>query len=455
MRVFINLILPGFIALATGQEQHLRQRNRQLQGGGGQPGGGFGGGGFGGGGPRPPPGGFGGGGGGFPEGAAPPRPGTDGGGLVAVVGGANTVVGADLGIRFSKIPIAPNTVAPDGYNLPMTPQQYPLSQTDATWLRKTGAISVFRYEDCFECDNITPQQLVDAAKVPVLHPNSDPNSPFWDDLWAVVEAQLSRRNGASVSSLMGLPNIWSGYTIDDVAEAVHDEFPGSIHIELIKDLFGGALDKPYGPNCADCVLVNRTIIPSQSLTEFIRGAVMLSDLNTWAFGAIGPLNFSVKWFVGRARPEEVVWEIYNNRLTEANGVPPRLANTIRTQFTMNRMQDFTAYAEGSPDHPSWPAMHSASSAASLWMAVVLELTPAQWCEVKAVDYAISFARTVAGVHYPSDNIAGLNIGQEIMARKLPAYLASKYGSDVAEVQRRVDSVRFDWNGYLTSDCFSN
>jgi len=217
-----------------------------------------------------------------------------GGDSSELIGGVNdggNPLGTDLGVRFSKIPVA--NFLPNGYQLPMTSQQYPLSAFDANWLRQTGAISVFRFEDCFECD-ISPQQLIQASNVPVLHPNSDPNSVFWDDLEVVVEAQLSRRNNVSASALLTLPNIWSSYSIHDVAEAVHDEFPGSIHIELIKDLFGGALDKPYRPNCVDCVLVNRTIIPSQSLTEFIRGAVMLSDINTWAFGVIGPLNFSVK-----------------------------------------------------------------------------------------------------------------------------------------------------------------
>mmetsp|Transcript_6259 Transcript_6259/g.9014 ORF Transcript_6259/g.9014 Transcript_6259/m.9014 type:complete len:200 (-) Transcript_6259:436-1035(-) len=195
-------------------------------------------------------------------------------------------------MRFSKIPIA--NAVPFGYRLPMTQQQYPLSDFDASWLRQTGAISVFRSEDCFECGDITPQDLILASRVPILHPNSDPNNPFWEDLRVVVQAQLSRQNNVPPETLLKVPNIWSAYSIHDVAEAVHDEFPGSVHIELIKELFGGALDKPYGPNCANCALINRAVIPSQSLTEFIRGAVMLSDINTWAFGVIGPLNFSVK-----------------------------------------------------------------------------------------------------------------------------------------------------------------
>jgi hypothetical protein len=35
---------------------------------------------------------------------------------------------------------------------------------------------------------------------------------------------------------------------------------------------------------------------------------------------------------------------------------------------LTRAEDFTHYDEGCPLHPSWPAMHSASSAASLWLA---------------------------------------------------------------------------------------
>jgi hypothetical protein len=52
-------------------------------------------------------------------------------------------------------------------------------------------------------------------------------------------------------------------------------------------------------------------------------------------------------------------------------------------------------------------MHSASSAASLWLAVVADMTPDQYCQVLQTNYAVSLARTVAGVHYTTDNITGL------------------------------------------------
>lgn len=61
---------------------------------------------------------------------------------------------------------------------------------------------------------------------------------------------------------------------------------------------------------------------------------------------------------------------------------------------------FTFYPEeSSPIHPLWPV-------------------PDQLCEARMLDYSISYARTVAGLHHPSDNIAGLMIGQDILCNRL-------------------------------------
>jgi hypothetical protein len=60
---------------------------------------------------------------------------------------------------------------------------------------------------------------------------------------------------------------------------------------------------------------------------------------------------------------------------------------------------------------------------------------------------VSFARTVTGVHYKTDNIAGLNLGQKILAEKLADYLAEKYGADPQAVQQKIDSLTFDWNTF--------
>ncbi len=93
-------------------------------------------------------------------------------------------------------------------------------------------------------------------------------------------------------------------------------------------------------------------------------------------------------------------------------------------------------------------MHSAASSMSYWLQVVLNLTPRQLCEAKKVDFAVAFARTVAGVHFEDDNIAGLNMGQYIVSQKLSSYLNTTYpGSDMVRVLQKLETSRFDWNNY--------
>lgn len=173
---------------------------------------------------------------------------------------------------------------------------------------------------------------------------------------------------------------------------------------------------------------------------------------TWAINTVSPQNFGLKWYAGRPRPEEVAFKIKNGEIARGS-VMPELYDAIQA-MDFGSATEFTAYPEGSPDHPSWPAMHSAASAGSLWIPVVMDLTPEQLCEVKAVDYAVSYARTVAGVHYRSDNLDGLNLGQAILARILPDYMQERYGSDPEAVRRKIESVRFDWYDYLDSSCFA-
>ena len=108
--------------------------------------------------------------------------------------------------------------------------------------------------------------------------------------------------------------------------------------------------------------------------------------------------------------------------------------------------DFGAYPSGSPRHPSYPAMHSAASSSSLWLAVVMNLTPEQVAETRRLDWAVSRFRTVAGVHYDTDNRAGLAIGQEVIAQQLPAFLQT-FGADPAAVQEKIARSRFDWYAY--------
>jgi len=104
-------------------------------------------------------------------------------------------------------------------------------------------------------------------------------------------------------------------------------------------------------------------------------------------------------------------------------------------------------------HPSWPAMHSAASSVSTWLDVVADLTEEQRAEVRLLDYSIAYFRTFAGVHYPSDNRAGLALGQYIIQSKLADHLAANYGCDSNSeasirdyVQKKINNLpSLDWS----------
>ena len=153
-----------------------------------------------------------------------------------------------------------------------------------------------------------------------------------------------------------------------------------------------------------------------------------------------------------------------------DGVPNDILRKVRN-MDIRSAAEFTAYPEGSPRHPSWPAMHAANGCSSYWMSVVLNLNPQQLCQLRLVDYDVAFARTVAvsmnvhrfivpcyqllshkisksqGVHYPDDNTAGLNLAQEVVARSLPRMLRDKYNANPRAVASKARRMRYDWDNF--------
>jgi hypothetical protein len=242
-----------------------------------------------------------------------------------------------------------------------------------------------------------------------------------------------------------ITHLWNGkLDITQVAEAVRAEFPGVYHRQLITEWLGkGSLNR-------DSTLF-QTNNPN---VDFLRFQIMLSDMTGHAIRLVGPCDFSLKWDVGRARPEEVVWKIQNKELEVPRKFKDRV-NEVLENSDLTSATEFTAYKSGSPNHPSYPAMHSAASAGSFWLDILMDLTEEQRCEARMLDYSISYGRTVAGVHYASDNIAGLMVGQEILAQKLPKYLHDEYGADFTVVKKAVKAARYDWTDFENSDCWTN
>jgi hypothetical protein len=338
---------------------------------------------------------------------------------------------------------------------------FPINQADADFLRDyTRSISVSRPDD--ECtETIDFQKVKDRLSEVKLYPTTYPeDDDFWEEFIRVVEAQKHlktyQKNPCMTDPLpLVMPratDLWKGFSIVDVAEAVHDEFQGIYTTQMIANWLT--------PGNAETVKFSNDAIPRKQDgdLDFIRGPIMLADLIGRGVRLCAPCNFSLKWEVGRPRPEEVAFAVDQRTLAVPKCVKWETAKILKDtlrDFDMKDPTDFTAYAEGSPTHPSWPAMHSAAASSSFWLDVVLELDEEQRCEAMMLDYSVSFARTVAGVHYEGDNLTGLTVGQEILAQRLPDILANEYGADRAEVQKRVDAKRFDWNGFENSPCYKS
>lgn len=159
------------------------------------------------------------------------------------------------------------------------------------------------------------------------------------------------------------------------------------------------------------------VIQPKSKIDFIQLQVRMAQINTWSLEAVADTNFALKWKYGVPRPEEVAFYIYQTdkeklleQYTGKEAIPETLITKIK-DMNLKDAFDFTAYKDaGSPMHPSFPAMHSAGSTCSLWVPALYKITAEQYTELVLTDFAVAYARTVAGVHYPQDNIAGLNIG---------------------------------------------
>ena len=256
---------------------------------------------------------------------------------------------------------------------------------------------------------------------------------FWSELEEIAKIQILRRNNGPTP--FTLPKIWENFTIGEVAEAVNGEYPGYWQGVQLQSLW------------KEKMKFDTSIFPFHSVNDF--GLfIRCTALNTWAINLICPATFLLKWEVGRLRPEEAAFQVARGLF---NDVPDSLQQLIDSMY-LKTPEAFTAYPKGSPLHPSWPAMHSSSSIFSLWLAVVGDLTDAQYCELLRMDYAVAMARTVAGVHYPTDNIAGLNLGQRMVAAALPGYLYREYGIDQEVVRAKIRSLRFDWRTYDNSLC---
>jgi hypothetical protein len=321
---------------------------------------------------------------------------------------------------------------------PLVPADYPVRGEKADILRtETMADGVVLPGD-FDLRNATAEVYASKLDRPV-YPAGYPTAPYWHQLRRVVNFQLARREGKDPSTLNRWPDLWANYTLDEIAGLVMGEYPASLQQELVGKLF------------KEGISLNHDVVRFRSVVDIVSKQFRFSCLNTWSVDAVAPVTFLLKWEKGVPRPEEMAWMISTGKITTEDGVPQDLVDSIQS-MDLAHAADFTAYPTGSPMHPSWPAMHASGSSLSYWLPVVAEITPEQYCEALRLDYGVAFARTVAGVHYEMDNIAGLNLATLIIKEKMPAMMASNYGCDADSVRTKLDHLAFDWKHFNPYDC---
>jgi len=227
----------------------------------------------------------------------------------------------------------------------------------------------------------------------------------------------------------------------DLAECVHYDFPYQVYLNTALILLN------TGPG----TILNAN--PFKSLSNPYRksnveegfvtfGATEVTDWLARVTTAALKAAWCQKWMVHRrVRPEALGGLIHLTR-TGARSYPigsallesPAVAATFAHNGTYLFPQ---VYPEGCPLHPSYPAAHATVSGAcsvilkaffneemlvpgsvisspdGLSLLPCQDYSPTVGAEVNKLAFNIAFARNWAGVHYRSDDLAGLRLGEDV------------------------------------------
>lgn len=250
---------------------------------------------------------------------------------------------------------------------------------------------------------------------------------FWDQFTQTIHAASMAQDKAAyrrgVSPALEASNV---NRADLAAEAVHRDWPTEI-------LTIGARYATSG---------FRTIEPLEGV--FTDKVVLLNYLMSWAAWAVSANSFCAKWHFMMPRPEEVAGAIVRNEIDAPEHVKLQLFDMVSRQSLLADQRKFTTYPEGSPNHPSYNAMHSAAAgAAATVVKVVMELSKQDTDMINLTARNMAYFRTTAGVHYPQDNKTGLWLGQETVKRLLPTKLA-ELGVDAALTENLLADAYIEW-----------
>merc|ERR1719469_13386 len=349
--------------------------------------------------------------------------------------------------------------------------------TNAESMRTFDDTQVLRFSKglCYEDLTETVFEAFDNMKL--THPDSpraEDRATYWKEVRELIALYYLRVNGVKSKEIFDQIALVSPTpltyvfnpedTIEDSAGHVFGDFP-TTHVtdfilgqesnsetaELLGDTGYELLNFKFMNMDEDIFQVPECY--SRNQIEFVNAQVAMGFILSWTINTVSAVAFGTKWAGGRARPQEVVWEIHEHGAAHFEyGVPDDVVDNIKAMNLENE-KAFTYKGKGAPGHPSHPAMHRAGSAISSWIQVVADPTRSEIEMAQLYDYSIAYFRSFGGVHYPSDNRAGLQLGRKILGMNGPDFLGETYGCDdesAKQITAHANSKRpyVDWGSYV-------
>jgi len=358
---------------------------------------------------------------------------------------------------------------------PLTKDQLPKSMVNAESMRTFASPQVLGFSKDLCYDDITEQVFDKFDNMKLTHadsPDAADRASYWNEVRELIALYYLREQDWKSNMVFDQIALVSPEpvtfvfdpqdTIKKSAQHVCCDFPTTHVTDFIlgqstdpdtSTLIGNNTLFDFDFSTMDKEIFQVDECFSEEQIEFVNTKVAMSQLLGWTVNTVSAVAFASKWAGGRARPQEVVWEIHENGKDNFTfGVPDDIVRNIKNMDLTDEFA-FTRYkTKGAPQHPSHPAMHSAGSAISSWIQVISDPTDAEIAMAQHYDYSIAYFRTFAGVHYPSDNRAGLQLGRFILGKNGPDFLAESYGCSAetkANIKAHAESKRpdIDWGNY--------
>lgn len=242
----------------------------------------------------------------------------------------------------------------------------------------------------------------------------------WDELGHDKLIKGKRYSSDFIKEKMGVNTPLEG------AALVRADFPTVILSDLAEWLYSRGA-KP------------RDIFRRKGYSRFTNGPVLLGRILGEAVHRVSPNCFAAKYHFKRPRPEQEIGRWARGEIKAPKWADQLLHQYVDEEAVKADQRTFTTYPEGSPKfHFSMPAMHASVGAIAVIFKTWFELDEQLADDVTRTAFNVAIFRDFAGVHYRSDDLLGLEIGERVMAKQIVEIIL-KASADHTELDLELDA----------------